>query len=203
MKTIRTEIEKLEKLFDSLNKHYYKNELPRPVIQYMNDPKGNRYGSISANKVWSNDDGTDTNYQLTIYANWKRPKQNIVATLLHEMAHLYALENNINDTSRRGRYHNANFRDIATAHGIMVTKVERLGWTETTPTAETVELCNKLGDIPSAWYNPITPVEGPITPKKPKAKWYTFVCADCGEVIKSKNPDLMAICSCGGGFIPA
>lgn len=205
MNTIRTELEKLENLFDKLNNHYYKGSLPRPVIQYVSDFKKARYGSLTCDKVWNNEDKTESNYELVIYADWKREKANVVATLLHEMAHLYANINKIQDVSNNGFYHNNKFKEIAEGHGIHVAKYKYHGWTKTTPSAETIELCKTLGDIPNIWYKPTTlskteTEEELEQPKEPKEKWYKFTCPLCGEVIKCKNENLNLDCTCGGHF---
>lgn len=54
--------------------------------------------------------------------------EKIVGTLLHEMVHLYNLQNNIKDTSRSGLYHNKNFKEIAEMKGLNVEKSEQYGW---------------------------------------------------------------------------
>ena len=44
--------------------------------------------------------------------------------MLHEMAHLYNLENGIKDTSRAGTYHNAKFKATAEEHGLICERSE-------------------------------------------------------------------------------
>ena len=54
-----------------------------------------------------------------------------MGTLLHEAAHGVAAIRGIKDTSRQGRYHNTNFRDIAVELGVTVDKDPRIGWSIT------------------------------------------------------------------------
>lgn len=52
-----------------------------------------------------------------------------VSTLLHEAAHAYAHANNIQDTSRQGRWHNKEFARVAERFGCEVTKNPQIGHT--------------------------------------------------------------------------
>jgi hypothetical protein len=53
-------------------------------------------------------------------------------TILHELSHAVAFKRGISDTSNKGRYHNAKFREIALEMGIHVEQAGTLGWSETT-----------------------------------------------------------------------
>lgn len=215
MMTIRKEIETLEKMFDELNNRFYNGQLPRPVIQYTNDVTNKMYGFITVNKVWQDKENKEVaNYDLTICANHNRTSDAVIGTMLHEMAHLFAIINGIQDTSNLGFYHNKKYKEIAENHGLIVSK-NKYGWSRTKLNDEAMNFAKSI-ETPAVWYNRLagTPFEdiqngeenedggGEETQeeKPAKAKWITFVCPVCGEVIKSKNPELKAICECGGRF---
>lgn len=61
----------------------------------------------------------------------------VCATLLQEMAHLYNLQNGIQDVSNNGYYHNMKFKATAEAHGLHIEKHPRYGWTVATVTPKT------------------------------------------------------------------
>lgn len=100
----------LNKVFKLINEEYFNNELEVPTITIQSTVGA--YGHVSVNKVWHND--TIATHELNLSADYlNRPIENIVATLIHEGCHLYALQNNIKDTSNRGIYHNKRFKALA------------------------------------------------------------------------------------------
>ena len=63
-----------------------------------------------------------------------RPLENIIASLLHEMVHMYNdVVLNITDTSRGGTYHNKQFAKQAEERGLLVTRTEKYGYAHTAP----------------------------------------------------------------------
>ena len=214
MKTIRKELETLEKMFDELNVRYYCGQLPRPVIQYTCDESNKMYGYITVNKVWESKENKEVaNYDLTISANYNRDKYAVIGTMLHEMAHLFAIINGIEDTSNNGFYHNKEYKKIAENHGLIVEK-GKYGWHRTKLDEKARNFADGL-DVPAVWYNRLagTPFDdrqageqgeeeeqGEQEEKPAKPKWITYTCPVCGEVIKCKNPELKAVCECGGRF---
>ena len=84
----------LNKVFKLINEEYFNNELEVPTITIQSTVGA--YGHVSVNKVWHND--TEATHELNLSADYlNRPIENIVATLIHEGCHLYALQNNIKD----------------------------------------------------------------------------------------------------------
>lgn len=82
----------LEKMFRALNAHFYAGALPEPIITLKKTPGA--YGHITCGKTWQA--GTERRYEINIStATLDRPIEETAATLLHEMAHLYNLENGI------------------------------------------------------------------------------------------------------------
>lgn len=136
----------LNKVFKLINEEYFNNELEVPTITIQSTVGA--YGHVSVNKVWHND--TVATHELNLSADYlNRPIENIVATLIHEGCHLYALQNNIKDTSNRGIYHNKRFKALAEERGLQISRHETYGWTITEPTEKTLDFCiiNQLEDI--------------------------------------------------------
>jgi hypothetical protein len=61
----------------------------------------------------------------------------LLGMLLHQAAHALAHVRGIRDTSRDGRYHNGDFRDVAIEMGLDVGSKTSLGFATTTPTEAT------------------------------------------------------------------
>ena len=100
----------LEKIYRQLNIDYFGGELDEPVITIQNTRGA--YGHVTCGKVWKSK-YTDK-YELNIgAATLNRPIENIVATMLHEMVHIYHLMNNVQDCSRGNTYHNKKFKEKA------------------------------------------------------------------------------------------
>lgn len=131
----------LEKMYRQLNIDYFQGELEEPVITIMST-KG-AYGHVTCGKVWKT--GEQTRYELNIGAGTLyRPIENIVATMLHEMVHIYHLMHGIQDTSRGNTYHNKKFRDKAESVDLIIEHDKRIGWSITHPSENLIEyICNQ------------------------------------------------------------
>ena len=137
--TIYTAIDELQRNFRKLNELYFEGLLEKPVITLLTDSLGGSYGWISVNKVWST---KDKKYyrEINITAEYlNREPSLIITTLLHEMSHLYNLQNNIQDCSRGGTYHNAKFKEVAERVGLIVEKSEKYGFCVTKPSEELIK----------------------------------------------------------------
>ena len=111
-------VTKLESLFDILNRVYFDNALPKPVITVQSTPKA--YGHCSTKKIWKGE--SDGQYEINIGAEFlNRPSANTAATMCHEMVHLYCLVNEIQDTCQKGRYYNKTFKAEAEAGAVSYT----------------------------------------------------------------------------------
>lgn len=62
----------------------------------------------------------------------RMPPQEVLTTLVHEGAHGLCAVRGIKDTSRRGAFHNANFKHAAEELGLLVERDGNLGWAATT-----------------------------------------------------------------------
>lgn len=184
----------LVKVFKLINDSFFDNELEIPTITIQS--KTGTYGHITVNKVWSNSEVAT--HELNICADYlNRPIENIVATLIHEGCHLYAIQNQIQDTSNRGIYHNTRFKKLAESRGLHIEKHPTYGWTLTEPTEEIIDFCiaNSLEDIQICRHSDFSlgNMGGgaktgngtmiPPTPKKSSTRKY--ICPCCGNSFRA------------------
>lgn len=190
IKTSRT-AGQLEKMFRALNAHFFAGELEEPIITLKNTPGA--YGHITCGKVWQA--GENRRYEINIGTNTLyRPIEEITATLLHEMCHLYNLMHDIQDCSRGGSYHNKKFKACAEEHGLLIEHHEKYGWTITSPSLALLEFVEMQGwqDIEMnegfAFRVPggektgskEKPGEGTKPPRKPSST-RKYICPKCGN----------------------
>lgn len=126
----------LEKMFRALNAEYFGGELEEPIITIQSTPGA--YGHVTVAKTWRRKE--DWRHELNIGAGTlERPIENVAATLLHEMVHLYNLARGVQDCSRGGSYHNKKFKEEAEKRGLIIEHHPSYGWTITTPSDELME----------------------------------------------------------------
>lgn len=203
----------LNKVFKLINSEYFDNELEMPTITIQSTVGA--YGHVTTSKVWKTESGK-ASYELNIGADYlDRPIENIVATLIHEGCHLYAMQNGIKDTSNRGVYHNKRFKALAEDRGLIIEKHSRYGWTITTPSEATISFCidNDLQEVLITRHTGITftgvgtgkngngtPVK-PTAPKKGNSiKW---ICPCCGAIVRSTKILNIVCGDCNEKFIQA
>ncbi len=203
----------LNKVFKLINSEYFDNELEMPTITIQSTVGA--YGHVTTSKVWKTESGK-ASYELNIGADYlDRPIENIVATLIHEGCHLYAMQNGIKDTSNRGVYHNKRFKTLAEDRGLIIEKHSRYGWTITTPSEATINFCidNDLQEVLITRHTGITftgvgtgkngngtPVK-PTAPKKGNSiKW---ICPCCGAIVRSTKILNIVCGDCNEKFIQA
>ena len=122
----------------------------------------------------------------------------MITTLQHELCHLWNIQQEVQDTSRKGQYHNACFREVAEARGLIVKQSQTYGWCITEPSPAFTELvlkncragCFKLERLKT--YKDGTPKvtkpgedgsEKTIT--RTKQSYKKFVCPECGQVARA------------------
>lgn len=132
----------MQGMFSRINKDFFDNELEKVIITFEAGFKKGAYGWIHTVKDWKQ--GQTERYNINISADYlNRSREAVIATLMHEMCHLYALQNEIQDTSRSGIYHNKKFKKIAEEHGLDVAEADKIGWSVTTLKPETAEWLEK------------------------------------------------------------
>lgn len=199
----------LEKIFRAVNADSFGGEIEEPIISIMSTPGA--YGHVTVGKVWKRKG--EERHELNIAADWlQRPIEDVVATMIHEMVHLYNIQNGVQDCSRGGSYHNKKFKEEAEKHMISIEKSEKYGWTITSPTDELLEyiMDKGWGDIDMGrgfgWVGGSTGGDkngtgaagkpGGYTGKgNPKGNSRRFVCPGCGLIARTtKDAKLF----CGG-----
>lgn len=132
----------LEKIFRALNRDFFGGELEEPIITIQSTPRA--YGHVTVAKIWKRKE--DWRHELNLGAETlNRPIEEVVATMLHEMVHLYNLAHGVQDCSRGGSYHNRKFKEEAERRGLSIQHHEKYGWTITEATEETIEYIIEQG----------------------------------------------------------
>lgn len=119
----------LERMFKALNESFYEGQLDMPIITVT--PTARAYAHYTPWNAWESkgEHKRETNISS---AYLDRPLEYICGSLLHEMAHMYndtVLE--VSDTSRGGTYHSKVFKQAAESHGLVCTRTEKYGWSDT------------------------------------------------------------------------
>lgn len=129
----------LNRIFDLFNDKYFNGEIDKPIIlAQTNRTEVFTMGWCTTNKVWKDSSLNEYFYEITICAEYLyRNIPQICSTLLHEMVHLYNLQNTIKDTSRGNTYHNKRFKQEAEKRGLIIDYDKRIGWSITSLQEET------------------------------------------------------------------
>ncbi|MBR1477373.1 MAG: SprT-like domain-containing protein [Lachnospiraceae bacterium] len=217
--SLRPIISKLENVFSIFNDHFFSGELEHAVITVASDSKGRCYGWCTAYRAWHKGEDLDLTristmelgeveeqykkgfYEINLVAEYlRRPFAEIAETLLHEMVHLYCLQHDIKDTSRSGTYHNANFRDAAIAHGLVVSKDNRYGFciTKLNDEAKKYVLSLDVQDFGMSRTFPIIFGEtgGTVAMAEPKQRVRKYVCPSCGNSVRATKAVNIACIDC-------
>ena len=200
---------KLETAYNVLNERYFDNALPVAMITIQSSRGA--YGHCTTQKVWAS--ATELYYELNLGAEYlDRPIENVLATLMHEMVHIYCMENGIKDTSNAGRYHNIRFKREAEKRDLIISKAQYIGWSVTEPSEAFIKNVHDFG-LGVACENhrlggEVTSISvggsnlggndtdncGADTNKKPKkSSTRKYVCPDCGNSVRATK-DVNIIC---------
>lgn len=177
MESIVLVTQELNKLFDELNKIKFSNNLEKPIIVVQSDKRAKAYGWCSLKKVWVENE--QEKYEITITAEFlNRPYEEICGTMLHEMVHLYNIQNEIKDNSNNGIYHNKKFKESAETFGLVVDKSEKYGWAITKLNQQNIDLVNKFDINKDVFklYKKVFKKEE----KEDKTKSWGYECPKCG-----------------------
>lgn len=204
MNTLKNVITELEDLFETYNEKYFDSELRRPVITVSPQGKERVFGWCTTWKAWKEKDDSEGYYEINVCAeHLARPFAEVAGTLLHEMVHLYDVQNGIQDTSRGGTYHNLKFKNSAALHGLTVEKDEKYGWAKTTlsPDAleETNSFMNFIGKESFDLYREAE-VKGEKE-KKGGSNSIKYVCPCCGAIIRATKKVRVICAECNEEFI--
>ncbi len=134
--------EVLEYGFGVLNEVYFDSALPPVVITIMSSPR--TYGHFTAGRVWKAEENHYNEINISA-EHLDRTIEETMATLMHEMVHYYCQLNNIDDTSKDGRYHNKNFKREAEARGLIISYCKYIGYSVTEPSEGFIEVIQSHG----------------------------------------------------------
>lgn len=181
----------LESAFDTLNKTYFENALPKATITVQSSPKA--YGHFTTWEAWQNNG--KRSYEINLGAETlNRPVAATIGTLIHEMVHMYCKVNGIQDTSRGGSYHNKRFKEEAEKRGLVISYDKRIGWSITEPSKEL-----KSFVAAQHWNGKIKMnrsygfgEDGKGTTRKPSST-RKYICPCCGNSVRATK-DVNILC---------
>lgn len=184
----------LMQAFNAINKHFYNDKLEKPIITVKEGKKKNAYGWIETSKNWIQ--GKTERYEINISCDYigERTVAETISTLMHEMAHLYNIQNEIKDTSRAGIYHNTKFKETAEAHGLQISYNEHIGWSLTRLTEETEKWVNENINIKGFSVYKLTKEKISKGTAKPKQSMRKLVCPCCGLIARVTKPNVKLLC---------
>lgn len=188
-KSLKDTIQQLEDLFGVFNQKYFENQLSKPVITVSPDTTKGAYGWCTSWKAWKETGHEDEGYyEINICAeHLSRAYEDVAETMLHEMIHLFNLEQGVKDTSRAGTYHNKKFKETAEDHGLTVEKTEKYGWCKTALTDEAKEIVKsfmkKIGKTSFDLYR--EKVGNGKKKGSKKSNSIKYVCPCCGIIVRA------------------
>lgn len=200
----------LEKLFNKLNADFFNGELETPVITIQSTPRA--YGHYSLSPLWEVKDVAK--HEINIGAGTlDRPIEEVVATLLHEMCHMWNdTILNVQDCSGSSKkYHNKMFKRAAETHGLIVSRSEKYGWSHTEPSDMLIEwiidndvqeimMCrNEPYGIRIAGGNATANGGAATTGTASKGHSIRYKCAICGQLARTTKTARLI---CGDCLVP-
>lgn len=184
----------LQAAFNAINRDFYGGELEKVIITVKEGKKKAAFGRIETAKNWKQN-GVER-HEINISADYigERTVVQTITTLMHEMVHLYNLQNGIKDTTRSGIYHNKKFRETAEAHGLKVEQVDKIGWSLTTATPQTEQWI--INNVPIKKFGVYKQVaeKDPKGGGKSKQSSRKYVCPKCGLIARlTKDANIMCV----------
>jgi hypothetical protein len=148
--------------------------------------KGQKHGHFAPKSWRDRSDEEDAAHHgeiLLAGESLQRGARDTLGTILHELAHAYAAENDIKDTSNGNRYHNKRFREIAEGYGLVIDVAPVIGHSLTSVPDETAEF---YADEIEALDKAITQYRVPQVEVKVTQKQKKFMagCMDCGDGVQ-------------------
>ena len=210
---LSADTKRLEDAYRVLNREYFHSELPTVMITIQSSLKA--YGHCTTKKVWAS--GEERYYELNLGAEYlSRPIEQVLATLVHEMVHIFCMERGIKDTSNQNRYHNKRFKAEVEKRGMKISYAPSIGWSLTEPTDEFIRNIKAWGIYDAcenyrlgAWQVSLTGgkdgtdgADGVKKPKKPSStrKYY---CPKCGNSVRATKEVRILCMDCNEPMIKA
>lgn len=199
----------LEKAFRVLNDELFDGALPMPIITVT--PSSKSYAHYTTFDAWDTIRGGKREINIAS-GTLDRPIENVVASLVHEMVHMNNdIVLNIQDTSNKGVYHNKLFKAEAEAHGLIVTRSEKYGWSHTEPgdtlieiildhedTFREIELCRANAYPTAVGVGPHSGSHGAnMTATGRNTHHRKYICPCCGNSVRATKAVNIACLDCG------
>lgn len=187
MPMLSEKLQAFEEVYDLLNETLFENSLQKCIITISPTPR--RSGHFTYWESWQSPNASFCEINLGA-ESIDRPALEIITTLVHEMVHQYNYENNIKDTSRSGTYHNKRFKKAAEAHGLIVERDSKRGWSRTKPGEALCKLeaeglfkkCEaELEKMRIARLSTVPPT------KERRRLFRTYVCPSCGVAVRASK----------------
>ncbi len=178
--------------FNAINRDFYDGKLEKVIITTKEGKKKKAYGWIELQKNWTQNGKQRHEINISVDYIGERTVEDMIVTLMHEMVHLYNVQNNIKDTSRAGRYHNKKFKEAAEKHGLICTEREDVGFNDTEATDETKEWIKNNIKIKAIGVYKCVACKAPGEPKE-KQSMKKMVCPGCGGIARVTS-DFPLIC---------
>lgn len=191
---LSTDTKRLEDAYGVFNREYFNGELPMVMITIQSSLKA--YGHCTTKKIWAS--GSDRYYELNLSAEYlSRPIENVLATLVHEMVHIYCMETGIKDTSNNGRYHNKRFKTEAEMRDLKIAYAPTIGWSVTEPTEVFIRNVKNWGlyDACENYRLGALQTDSSEGTDKPRKKTSTrkYYCPVCGNSVRATK-DVNILC---------
>lgn len=188
-------VNQLEKMYRALNADFFDNALDTPIITVA--PTSRAYAHYVPYDIW--DTKANGKREINIASGTlNRPIEEITASLLHEMVHMYNdTILNIQDCSRNGTYHNKEFAKACETHGLICTKSQKYGWAHTEAADSLIEWLlnhNELREIEMYRKNSggvsvsvgVHTSSGGITSTgTPKGNSRRYICPCCHTIVRA------------------
>jgi hypothetical protein len=179
-------LDELYRIFDILNKNYYENKLPYPMITIQKTKRSGNLGWFTLDKVWKNQITEDRRYEINICAEYLNGEiYQIVDTLQHETVHYANKMSDIKDCN--GQVHNKKFRNLAEQVGLIVEKSKKYGYGHTSCSDEfKVFIDEEIKPDMKAfeYFRNVPPKEKKVASEK---KTFKYICPVCNAEVKAKK----------------
>ena len=187
-----------EEAYKIINKVYFNDELPMAMITLQSSPHCFAY--ITTKKMWTDDENKYYEINISTEYLWRETGA-LLASLTHEMVHLYNIQMGVADTSRFGVYHNKKFKDEAEKRGLLISYVDKtIGYSGTAPSDEFLDKMMEYGLLGAEinHFRMSPQHTDPSSTSKPKKKSSTrkYVCSNpsCTVTVRATR-DVNIICA--------
>lgn len=194
MNKLELQYQAITKIAELVNEKFFNNELPKIAITLQ----GDRVNSSTYGWFWAErwESKNEKIHELNITAENIDNLLQLFITMHHEFIHLYAQINDIQDTSRQGRWHNKNFQKLCEKFELFYVKDKKIGtrtphskdegvsddyitWVKEQMKVKEIDKWLSSEDV----FKRIRPLTNKV--KKPKTT-QSYECLGCGEKVSLK-----------------